>query len=278
MELSFSQRIGMESVPEAPVANQLTDTLRNKLWNTLYDSLFGGITKCVQVTYRDDLSNVVLFRKIWSECLVWRLDEVPYDGADGVKRIKKFFFSAEWHTIFSFLEKFCKAVPKLENTLTEKLNAALESEFSAYRIVNSLVTEIHSEEERQEIIKAIKHSPYVAVQEHLAQALKHLSDRNNPDFRNSIKESISAVEAFCCKIVNNEKATLGQALKIIEQKHPLHPALRGAFDKLYGYTSDSSDGIRHNLLEESNLTQADARFMLITCSAFINYLIDLSRD
>lgn len=51
----------------------------------------------------------------------------------------------------------------------------------------------------------------------------------------------------------------------------VHPALRGAFQKLYGYTSDA-DGIRYALLEESNLDFEDAKFMLVSCSAFVNYL------
>jgi len=44
-----------------------------------------------------------------------------------------------------------------------------------------------------------------------------------------------------------------------------------AFDKLYGYTSDA-DGIRHALLEEVTLDFDDAKFMLVACSAFVNYI------
>jgi len=52
----------------------------------------------------------------------------------------------------------------------------------------------------------------------------------------------------------------------------LHPALSGAFDKLYGYTSDAQ-GIRHGLMEEANLALEDAKFMLVACAAFVNYLL-----
>lgn len=51
----------------------------------------------------------------------------------------------------------------------------------------------------------------------------------------------------------------------------MHPALKGAFEKLYGYTS-SAKGIRHALLDEPNLGFEDAKFMLVSCSAFVNYL------
>ena len=99
-----------------------------------------------------------------------------------------------------------------------------------------------------------------------------LADRKSPDYRNSVKESISAVEAISNLIANEKKATLGQALKAIESKVSLHPALKKAFSSLYGYTSDA-EGIRHALLSETNLSFEDAKFMLVSCSAFINYLI-----
>lgn len=51
----------------------------------------------------------------------------------------------------------------------------------------------------------------------------------------------------------------------------MHPALKGSFEKLYGYTSDA-EGIRHALLDEPNLDFEDAKFMLVSCSAFVNYL------
>lgn len=60
-------------------------------------------------------------------------------------------------------------------------------------------------------------------------------------------------------------------MKEVEKKIELHPALKEAFNKLYGYTSNA-DGIRHALLEEDTLDFEDAKFMLVSCSAFINYL------
>jgi hypothetical protein len=113
--------------------------------------------------------------------------------------------------------------------------------------------------------------PFKPVNAHLKKALDLLSDRKKPDYRNSIKESISAVEAICNLITSNTKATLGQALKEIEEKAKLHSALKKAFNSLYGYTSDA-EGIRHALLDESSLDFEDAKFMLVSCSGFINYL------
>lgn len=62
--------------------------------------------------------------------------------------------------------------------------------------------------------------------------------------------------------------TLRDALKKVKQ---LHPALSQAFINMYGYTSDSSS-IRHSLIDDPNTTYAEAKFMLVACSAFVSYL------
>ena len=99
------------------------------------------------------------------------------------------------------------------------------------------------------------------------------ADKKNPDYGNSIKESISAVESLSKIVVQNNKATLGQALKAIEKKYHIPESLQKAFSALYGYTSNEG-GIRHSLLEKNvKIDLEEAGFMLIACSAFVNYLI-----
>lgn len=71
---------------------------------------------------------------------------------------------------------------------------------------------------------------------------------------------------------DDPKASLGVALNKIEKTHELHPAFKKALSNLYGYTSDA-DGIRHALLDESNISYSDAKYMLVSCSAFINYVL-----
>jgi hypothetical protein len=77
---------------------------------------------------------------------------------------------------------------------------------------------------------------------------------------------------MCRLIVGQPKATLGQAIGKVKDKVAIHPALEKAFDSIYGYTSDE-DGIRHSLLDESVLDFEDAKFMLVSCAAFVNYLL-----
>ena len=62
------------------------------------------------------------------------------------------------------------------------------------------------------------------------------------------------------------------ALKLLESQRPFHPAFKEALVKLYGWTSDES-GIRHAIRDAENVERADAQFMLVACSAFVNYLM-----
>ncbi|HHW57999.1 MAG TPA: hypothetical protein GXX15_10125 [Clostridia bacterium] len=94
-----------------------------------------------------------------------------------------------------------------------------------------------------------------------------LTDRKKPDYRNSIKESISAVESLVKLISSDKKGDLNRAIRKLEEKIYIHPALKEAFIKLYGYTSDEG-GIRHAMLESNNISFEDAKYMLVSCSAF----------
>ena len=145
---------------------------------------------------------------------------------------------------------------------------------SAYRFVDGNLVEVNSKEEIKEIETAIKNvDKFKPVKDHLKRAIELYSDRKKPDYRNSIKESISAVESLAKIIIKDDKTTLGQALKVIENKHKIPSSLKSAFSALYSYTSDEG-GIRHSLLEKGvKIDIEEARFMLIACSAFVNYLI-----
>ena len=151
--------------------------------------------------------------------------------------------------------------------MTQSLNHVLGTENAAYRIIGKEIVEITDANEIKAIEDALSHSD-APVRSHIETALAMLSDRKNPDYRNSIKEAISAVEATCRLVTGLTAATLADDLKKIPD---LHPALKKSFLTLYGFTSDAS-GIRHSLLEESNINYADAKFMLAACSAFVSYL------
>ena len=106
------------------------------------------------------------------------------------------------------------------------------------------------------------------VREHTSKALKHLSNREKPDYENSIKESISALESLT-KIILGEKGTFGELTK----KWQIHQGLKDAINKLYGWASDEN-GIRHGGDKKtSKVGEEEARLILVLSSSLINYIL-----
>ena len=105
---------------------------------------------------------------------------------------------------------------------------------------------------------------------HLKKAAEYI---NGNDWAGSIRESIHAVESVARQLDPQASGTLGSALASLEKREALHPALKGAFEKLYGYTSNEQ-GIRHALLDQSNASVGmdEAVFMLGACASFSSYL------
>jgi DNA-binding transcriptional ArsR family regulator len=179
-----------------------------------------------------------------------------------------------YNTVLDLIEFFAMIDNFIHShTYKDEFNKIFEHEFVGYRFVEEKIVAITDEIEIKTIENAIENNPYEKCREHISKALSLLSDRNNKDYSNSIKESISAVESIC-QIIVKDQATLGNALKQLEENGVIiDKALKGAFEKMYGYTSNAG-GIRHaNAFNEEIPTFEDAKYMLIVCSAFVNYLI-----
>lgn len=251
--------------------------LRIRLWNLLKLFYWDNFSRYDNYSYIHRSNFESYIPSLWHNFYKISLDDQPDRFPQALQIIKERFFSFKWYEIFDFIEFTIRNSPGIAGVqqFPKTCNLILQQENSAYRIVEGNFTQITDEIEISEIEESISNSDkYYGVKTHLRTALSFLSDRKQPDYRNSIKESISSVESICQIITKDKKATLGNAIKKIEEKYNLHPALKSAFSSLYGFTSDK-DGIRHALLEKSDITFNDAKYMLVTCSSFINYLLVL---
>jgi len=254
----------------------IDDALRVGLWNALLKHHFTHVVTVPRNTSlvfpRAELKHTCL--ELWQHYFKWPIDTLPTSWREIVAELRAFFFAAPWNQLYDFVEFIPNHFQdEMENSaFYEEANRVLQREMSAYRFVSGAIVRVTEPQEIESIECAANLVPeFRTVSEHLRSALSHLSDRESPDYRNSIKESISAVEGMCALITGQEKSDLNAALRELERRIRLHGALRSAFASFYGYTSDS-DGIRHALLEETNLSFDDAKFMLVACSAFVNYL------
>jgi hypothetical protein len=87
----------------------------------------------------------------------------------------------------------------------------------------------------------------------------------------SRRKGYTLVEAACKHLTKRENSMLPDALKVLDSERAFHPAFKEAIIKLYGWTSDEG-GIRHAIKDADKVERADAQFMLVACSAFVNYL------
>jgi hypothetical protein len=272
--MKFSQRQGIKPSNKPLQLDFIDKDLLNGLWNIF--------KLCILDTLKNETNYQKFAFSLWHNFFKLPVDRIPYTKYDTFDSIREWFFSAKWFEIYDFIEFCLNHVSSLPHygirtdEIEVNFNVVLEREFSAFRFIQGKISPITNEEEIGEINTALTSTKsFTALSGcniHLHSALTKLSDRKNPDYRNSIKESISAIESLAKVISNHAKDSLSASLDRIKGKIKIHPALEKGFKQIYGYTSDD-DGIRHALTEESTCDFEDAKFMLISCSAFINYLI-----
>lgn len=266
----FSERKGIKKFSEVVQTNSLDNRTRNKLYNQVYELL----------TDEDNNLKANIVKYIYIEIFSLSIDEIPMDeyGFFGdweeiLGVIKDIFTKNKYNEVFDFIEgiisgiNYCQYYHYKKECFIENINSVFLEENVNYRIIGDNITDIIDEEQMKSIQDTID-NPYKEVSRHYVKAIEQLYSVK--DFDNSIKESISSVEAMCQIITKKNNTTLGEALKLLKDK--IHPAMKSAFEKLYGYTSDAN-GIRHaNGLGEGNSTFEEAKYMLISCSSFVNYL------
>jgi hypothetical protein len=272
MAQTFSQRKGLKPTPDALQVDSMNSALRNCIWNVLDDAFWRNERSPLP----EDKNRIKAFGKhLWKDFLKLPVDNVVRSNAANIMaNIRKYYFEREWNEVYDFIEytaRYLESNYRGQSDIHDKLNAVLESELSAYRFINKKLADITSEQEVEMLEEALSDNEFAGVSIHLTRAFELYADRENPDYRNSIKESISAIESMAKILTGKPKATLEDALKALEKDEKLHRALRDGFGKLYAYTNDAN-GIRHSLQEESNLTAADAKYFLLSCTSFVNYL------
>ncbi len=273
---SFSDRIGV-TTPPLLQTNVISHELRVALWNVLVSVVLPFTPPGVEP---DHVTWERRARRLF-EGLAIPADEAG-DYSYTIQQIKDAFFHAPdgWYKPYNFVD-YClrKANSVCPNSnyavmFPEALNTALEEHNSGYRVLAGVLAPITSAAEMQSVQEAaaLPGDRLRGVREHISAAVRLLSQRPHPDYRNSIKESISAVEALAKAITGKDKAMLPEALEALAKVSPMHPALKQGYVKLYGYTSDAH-GIRHALSDEDSSAGFDeAKYMLVGCSAFVNYL------
>lgn len=271
----FSERYGYINPSEVIIREQITPDIQNAIL-----SCYDRLKERIENSYNYNRVYTHIEKFIWTQFLNER--EAAFSWYSSSSAIAQYIEeNNDWYKKLDLIEMTIKyihtiielyqndEIRQLLENFIEDVNREFKRLNFGYRIINGQIVEITSEEEITTIEKALE-SNQSNIRTHLSKALELYARKPTGDYRNSIKESISAVEAMTRNITGENTLNF----KKMEEKGVIIPSiLRQAFEKLYGYTNDKSTGIRHALMEDTNTPQAEeALFMLVSCSAFINYL------
>ena len=272
-DLKFSQQNGYTPVRTKPQIDDIDANTRNRIWNYL------------RSFFKDCGGESGMYEDIWSDLLEQVIDDHPYSY---YAYYKELVLKDPWYRVLDLLEYLVaptnqnrwitKLTPLFTSRLSHRklpscieLNNIFEQTLLGWRLVNHRFIKTTDAIEIKTIEEASKATCH-NVRDHIDKALHYLADRNSPDYANSFKESISAVEAQCNLLARKDKATLTDALNELGRRNvTLHPALKKALSSLYAYSSDSV-GVRHGNIGEADVDGDLAKFMLVICSAFVCYL------
>ncbi len=267
--MKFSQRIGKTGVSNIIQTDSMDDPLKNKLFNVVKDILDETYRVAVgQYNIEDGFLSDYCYtfgEKITDHnrrysSFVSHLDEKIYVNDD----VWFFYDFIEWILSLKFYN---------HGYYAHGINTILKEERSAYVLdTNNFLVKITDEIELEEINDSlVLTGKYKSVNEHLLKARDAFSDRQNPDYKNCVRESIFAIESLLKIITKDEKATLETALKKIKN---LNINLKESLIKLYHFRGDQG-GVGHGnkTSQSSEITEYEAKLILVNAHSMINYLI-----
>lgn len=282
MKKIFSERYGYTKPSDVIVREQITPALQNAICSC-YDQLVDLFEKTLNYRSAAEVAYENMERYLWINVLNERAANFSNGRSYHIVATKIIEDPTKlWHEKLDLIEITIQYLRTYDSQVYYRhvaddfvnlLNTEFERLHFAYRIINDDIVEIDSKEEIETIEGALNNTAST-IRTHLSRALELYAQRPEGDYRNSIKESISAVEVYCREKTGEN--TLGKALNQLEQSGlVIPPVLKQAFDKLYAYTNQPDSGIRHALMDDSGTyapKAEEALFMLVSSSAFINYL------
>ncbi len=292
---TFSERMGYIKPPEFMQIDDMNHVLKNRLMNFCETYLLQPLERLERKQLKD-IENLLLdkLKKNYSNALF--LNDQGYMRA-GIFRDK--FMKMHCYERYTFIEeliqsliehfysttynprKFFDGTPKsfadqylLGKFIKDTINEILETENSGYHLTDALeFIKITSEAELKEVEQTQKCS-IESVRDRFNHAVSLFSDREKPEYANAVKEALSAMEILAQYYTGNPKGTLGKL--IMDSSIDLPPALKQSISSLYGYASNEGNARHGNLETEHEVTFNEAKFIIVTTSALINYIIALN--
>ena len=280
--LTFSEAQGYEELPQPLRLEEISYEARLRIWDLIYQNCISH----VEPTNYEGEPYIVdrelhfawngIFKDMHSRFLLEPIDSLELSTDELVRRHKLLILEdLPFNRLFDLLQMMMRDLRCPDVFITEVANL-----FSSYRLAyvvdtNWPATILPAATECEGVstlaaIRQLRSDGLSGAVTHLGRASERI---NQGDWAGAIRESIHAVESVARNLDSGHSNTLEPALQALAKQGGLHPALKSAFSKLYGYTSNEQ-GIRHALLEgtEAKPGLDEAVFMLGACAAFASYL------
>lgn len=275
MKERFSDRFGY-SVPDSPI--------------TVWDDAPRALREALTMIAREANLSPSQQREIVCRVLLKRPN---YEGNWGEYpniwgEVNDLVATCRWWNVYDIAEALFDALPanEIDSYLTvdaqngspreffvRKLNGVLLGEGIGWKITAQGVIELRSDQYAGHAVEKAREALQVrnmpkSLRE-LQMALEDLSRRPDPDVTGVVQHGTAALESLVREVTGTTK-TLGQAAKELEHL-AVHPALREAISRLFGYASDYQGGGRHGS-EEVQVSRTEAQLLFHVCAALIAYL------
>lgn len=278
--VTFSQRYEYEGFPECLKLNELSIKLRKELWESIFKEL-----KIFNINpSRAKINWYYIFRELYIGYFQSEIEQ--YDFSSFSSQLKKFIKEEECHRVLSLIEILSNEIQKkdlpnrIQNDMVLRLQKIFENNLAAYTLIfESSKWQFFpaANEYETKVIRLVlekTENKFKISKDHLLKAAKFL---NEGLFLDAIRESISGVEATTKVVLNDQKITLGDAIKRICEVINLHPAVQKSISAFYGFANDSS-GIRHSKKPGEQIPEDERYFAQCffgVSASFISYLINL---
>lgn len=280
---SFSQAQGYEEIPEPFKLEELPKETRTRIWNLFFAHLEQSKSPATHMAYEPRIVYTPRIGDHWERvfrAVHAQMDHLPLDEWSPYLRsfceaFRRRIEAQPFNKVFDLIQFVLRHAD-----CPSQFVASMRRVFADSRLAYNLdpgppptIVPAATSDEGAAVVESLQ----TLRQAGLAGSATHLRNAsariNEGDWAGSVRESTHAVESVARQLDPKAARTLGPALKSMEDRRALHPALRTAFDKLYGYTSDEQ-GIRHALLGQTDARggRDEAVFMLGACASFARYL------
>ena len=276
--LTFSQRYGYAPLPEPMRLEEISGDLRREILNAIREIILKG---ALPPSYLEEEAKRFVER-VLGKILKKAEHEIDATYSNALSQFGKITQNSSFNVVLDLVQIIANDGPHT-NDFVNRVSEIFERHAAAYRLDTSQrpyrffpQTSKEQGEAVRQAIETLSQDGMEGAATHLRQAAEHI---NTGQYGDSIADSIHAVESVARLLDPKASQTLSPALDSLEKAGLLkHSALKEAFKKLYGYSSDEQ-GIRHALLDRDSpdVGLDEAMFMFGACAPFAAYLISKRR-